>query len=57
MPVSKIEATIEPKSAEKTVAELVVDCLKNELVQYFFGLPGEENIHLVEALTSPTWGN
>jgi acetolactate synthase-1/2/3 large subunit len=34
-----------------TVAELVVDCLENEGVTHVFGIPGEENIHLVEALS------
>jgi acetolactate synthase-1/2/3 large subunit len=31
-------------------AELLVKCLENEGVEYVFGLPGEENIHLLEAL-------
>jgi acetolactate synthase-1/2/3 large subunit len=34
-----------------TVAELVVECLENEGVTHVFGIPGEENIHLVEALS------
>jgi acetolactate synthase-1/2/3 large subunit len=34
-----------------TVAELIVACLENEGVEYVFGIPGEENIHLVEALS------
>ncbi len=33
-------------------AELIVHCLENEGVRYIFGLPGEENIDLLEALTS-----
>ncbi|HEY8523834.1 MAG TPA: acetolactate synthase large subunit [Acidimicrobiales bacterium] len=33
-----------------TVARLIVRCLENEGVTHVFGLPGEENIHLVEAL-------
>jgi acetolactate synthase I/II/III large subunit len=32
------------------VAQLIARCLENEGVQYIFGLPGEENIHLVDAL-------
>src|SRR6201987_1717202 len=32
------------------VAELIVRCLENEGVTHVFGIPGEENIHLVEAL-------
>jgi acetolactate synthase I/II/III large subunit len=31
-------------------AELLVQCLENEGVQYIFGLPGEENIQLLEAI-------
>jgi acetolactate synthase-1/2/3 large subunit len=31
-------------------AELLVRCLENEGVQYIFGLPGEENLHVLEAL-------
>jgi acetolactate synthase-1/2/3 large subunit len=33
-----------------SIAELIVDCLENEGVEYVFGIPGEENIHLVQAL-------
>ena len=31
-------------------AELLVHCLENEGVRYVFGLPGEENLHILEAL-------
>jgi acetolactate synthase I/II/III large subunit len=31
-------------------AELLVQCLENEGVEYIFGLPGEENIQLLEAV-------
>lgn len=31
-------------------AELLVQCLENEGVEYVFGLPGEENLHILEAL-------
>lgn len=31
-------------------AELFIRCLLNEGVEYIFGLPGEENLHLIEAL-------
>lgn len=34
-----------------TTAELLVRCLENEGVEYVFGIPGEENIHLVQALS------
>ncbi|HZL93201.1 MAG TPA: thiamine pyrophosphate-binding protein [Vicinamibacterales bacterium] len=32
-------------------AELLVHCLENEGVQYVFGIPGEENIHIMDALS------
>ena len=42
------------KAAHRDVAELIVRCLESEGVLYVFGIPGEENIHLVQALaTSP----
>jgi acetolactate synthase-1/2/3 large subunit len=31
-------------------AELLVRCLENEGVEYVFGIPGEENIHVMDAL-------
>lgn len=31
-------------------AELLVQCLENEGVRYVFGLPGEENLHVLEAI-------
>ncbi|MCR3760511.1 acetolactate synthase large subunit [Clostridium felsineum] len=34
-----------------TTAELVVKCLENENVEYIFGIPGEENLALIKALT------
>jgi acetolactate synthase-1/2/3 large subunit len=33
------------------VAELIVQCLENEGVKHVFGIPGEENIRLVEAIS------
>ncbi|MDQ4101262.1 MAG: acetolactate synthase large subunit [Thermoproteota archaeon] len=35
-----------------TVAKLLVRCLENEGVKYVFGIPGEENIHFIDALGS-----
>src|SRR5208282_4449398 len=32
------------------VATLLVECLENEGVKYIFGIPGEENIHFIDAL-------
>ncbi|HEV3128464.1 MAG TPA: acetolactate synthase large subunit [Solirubrobacteraceae bacterium] len=36
------------------VGELIVRCLENEGVTHVFGIPGEENIHLVQALAEST---
>ena len=35
---------------ELNTAELLVKCLEDEGVEYIFGLPGEENLHILEAL-------
>ncbi|MBW4465339.1 MAG: acetolactate synthase large subunit [Pegethrix bostrychoides GSE-TBD4-15B] len=35
---------------EMNTAELLVHCLENEGVEYVFGLPGEENLHLLQAI-------
>jgi acetolactate synthase-1/2/3 large subunit len=37
--------------ASRTVAELIVECLENDGVKHVFGIPGEENIRLVDALS------
>lgn len=37
--------------AGRTTAELIVECLENEGVTHVFGIPGEENILLIEALS------
>jgi len=37
--------------SDKTVAQLLVECLENEGVEYVFGLPGEENIRIVDAVS------
>ncbi|MEN5037999.1 MULTISPECIES: thiamine pyrophosphate-binding protein, partial [Pseudomonas] len=31
-------------------ADVVVQCLENEGVEYVFGIPGEENLDLLESL-------
>jgi acetolactate synthase I/II/III large subunit len=36
--------------APQSAAQLIVQCMENEGVEYVFGLPGEENIRLVDAL-------
>jgi acetolactate synthase-1/2/3 large subunit len=40
-----------PNLSGQTVADLIVRCLENEGVEFCFGIPGEENIHLVDALS------
>jgi acetolactate synthase-1/2/3 large subunit len=39
-------------TTRSTVATLLVECLENEGVEYVFGLPGEENLHVIDALAS-----
>ena len=39
-------------ASEDGVARLIVRCLENEGVSHVFGIPGEENIRLVEALSA-----
>src|SRR6266581_2610442 len=36
----------------ETAAQLLVRCLENEGVKYAFGIPGEENIHFIDALNN-----
>lgn len=43
-------STEENQSKVKTTAELVVECLENEGVKYIFGIPGEENLQVIQAL-------
>ena len=50
-----MEYTLSPgRGSEFTVAKLLVKCLENEGVKYVFGIPGEENIHFVDALKDST---
>ncbi len=35
-----------------TAAQLLVKCLENEGVEYIFGIPGEENIDIMDALST-----
>lgn len=37
--------------ARMTAARLMVKCLENEGVEYIFGVPGEENLALIDALS------
>ena len=41
-----------PTKKPQTAAELLVRCLENEGVRYIFGIPGEENIDVMDALLS-----
>ncbi|MGV6816800.1 MAG: acetolactate synthase large subunit [Thiotrichales bacterium] len=38
----------------KTAARLFVECLENEGVEYIFGIPGEENLDVIDALLDST---
>jgi acetolactate synthase-1/2/3 large subunit len=38
--------------SSRTVAQLLVECLAHEGVEVVFGLPGEENLHLIDALAA-----
>ena len=48
--VAKEEEERIPVDEKTTVSRLVVRCLENEGVKYVFGIPGEENIHFIDAL-------
>ena len=39
-----------PETAAPTAADVLVRCLEAEGVQYIFGIPGEENLEVIEAL-------
>jgi acetolactate synthase-1/2/3 large subunit len=38
--------------SDMNTAEMLVRCLENEGVEFIFGVPGEENLHVLEALKS-----
>src|SRR5690554_7180022 len=40
----------EPERETQGAAELLVRCLENDGVRVVFGMPGEENIHLTQAI-------
>src|ERR687891_1436694 len=42
---------MESAHGARTVARLLVQCLENEGVDYVFGLPGEENLHVIDAVS------
>jgi len=55
-PAKKKAANGQAKSAkpakQQTAAEVLVKCLENEGVDYIYGIPGEENIDIMDALLS-----
>ena len=50
--LAKDEQPPQVEESMTTVANLVVKCLESEGVKYVFGIPGEENIHFIDALNS-----
>jgi len=38
----------------RNVSQQIVECLEAEGVEYVFGIPGEENFHLMDALLDST---
>lgn len=38
------------KTKQRNTADLLVECLEEEGVHYIFGIPGEENLAIMEAL-------
>jgi len=54
--VALSEDEVAPKTGKhdkaQSAAELLVKCLENEGVEYIFGIPGEENIDVMDALLS-----
>lgn len=38
----------------RNVSQLIVECLEAEGVEYVFGIPGEENLHMMDALLDST---
>ena len=38
-------------------AELLVRCLENENVEFIFGLPGEENLDVMDACSTPAFAS
>jgi acetolactate synthase-1/2/3 large subunit len=53
MPAPASEVKVIPPTKtlpQETAAKLMVRCLENEGVEYIFGIPGEENIDIMDAL-------
>ena len=47
---SRGTAASSPRTPSRGTAALIVECLENEGVTHVFGIPGEENIRLVDAI-------
>lgn len=45
-----VPSTASPGDTPRTAAQLFVDCLENEGVEFVFGIPGEETLDVSEAL-------
>jgi acetolactate synthase-1/2/3 large subunit len=50
VPTSGLETKNAAETGSTSAAKLFVDCLENEGVEYIFGIPGEENIDIMDAL-------
>ena len=50
LPPAAAKAPVKRKEKKMKAAELFVKCLENEGVEYIFGVPGEENIDVMDAL-------
>ncbi|NBI64847.1 acetolactate synthase large subunit [Clostridiales bacterium] len=44
------DAALIPPDFDRTTADLLVECLEQEGVKYIFGIPGEENLDLMNAI-------
>lgn len=44
------DANLVPPDFDRTTADLLVECLEQEGVKYIFGIPGEENLDLMNAI-------
>ena len=53
---SRRTAAPSPRTPSRSTAALIVECLENEGVTHVFGIPGEENIRLVDAIPGPPSG-
>ncbi len=54
MNTEKLQNTVLLDPAQPNAAEMMVKCLEAEGVEYIFGIPGEENLALIQALKNST---